>query len=114
VPPAIFRQQGFDSMSECDDGVDKNALPHQAQPPQLIRSGNDEGLAARRGHIIGDIIDGKSMERQGDRARNRPHVLDHARFNAGIVGLYEAVLNEPIPEKMLRLIAELGKQERKS
>ncbi|MGO9459258.1 MAG: hypothetical protein ACLP1W_03880 [Rhodomicrobium sp.] len=39
---------------------------------------------------------------------------DEARFTAGIVRFYEAVLKEPIPEKMLRLIDEIAKQERKS
>jgi hypothetical protein len=40
-------------------------------------------------------------------------VLDHARFTAGIIDLYEAVLSEPVPQRMLRLIEEIGKQERK-
>jgi hypothetical protein len=38
--------------------------------------------------------------------------LDEARFTAGVVKLYEAVLKEPIPEEMLRLISQIGKQER--
>jgi hypothetical protein len=38
---------------------------------------------------------------------------DDARFTAGVVKLYEALLKEPIPEKMLRLVEELSKQERK-
>jgi hypothetical protein len=40
--------------------------------------------------------------------------LDEARFTAGIVQLYETVLKEPIPEKMLRLIEEIAKRERRS
>jgi hypothetical protein len=39
--------------------------------------------------------------------------LDDARISAGVVKLYEALLKEPIPEKMLRLVEELSKQERK-
>ena len=38
--------------------------------------------------------------------------LDDARFTAGVVKLYETLLKEPIPDEMLRLIDELGKQER--
>lgn len=36
--------------------------------------------------------------------------FDPARFSAGVVKLYEAVLKEPIPEEMMRLIAELDKK----
>jgi hypothetical protein len=39
--------------------------------------------------------------------------FDEARFTAGVVELYEALLKEPIPEDMLRLVDQLGKQERK-
>jgi hypothetical protein len=107
-------------MSECDDSVDKSALPcEQAQPPQPIQSENDRELAARRGLLAGDtigsaIIDSKRTDGQRAVARKRTPVLDQARFAAGIVSLYEAVLSEPIPEKMLRLVEEIGKQERKS
>ena len=52
------------------------------------------------------------MNRQ--KAGKRTPILDHARFAAGVISLYEAVLSEPIPERMLRLIEEIGKQERKS
>jgi hypothetical protein len=54
------------------------------------------------------------MTRQRAGARKHIPVLDHARFTAGIISLYETVLSEPIPEKMLRLIEEIGKQERES
>jgi hypothetical protein len=40
--------------------------------------------------------------------------LDHARFTTGIIGLYEAVLSEPVPKRMRRLIEEIGMQEDKS
>jgi len=38
-------------------------------------------------------------------------LFDDARFTAGVVKLYEALLKEPIPEEMLRLVDEIGKQE---
>ena len=40
--------------------------------------------------------------------------LDQARFTAGIVRFYEAVLKEPVPEKMLSLVEEIAKRERGS
>ncbi len=40
--------------------------------------------------------------------------LDRARFTAGVVRFYGAILKKPIPEKMLRLIDEIEKQERGS
>ena len=49
----------------------------------------------------------KAMAQDGGAA------LDEARFTAGVVKLYEALLKEPVPEEMLRLIDKLGKQERK-
>jgi hypothetical protein len=101
-------------MSECDDSVDKAALPSErAQPPQSIQRGNDREQAAQKGPLSGHIIDSERIKRQRAAARRRPQVLDHARFTAGIISLYEAVLNEPIPENMFRLIEEIGKQERK-
>ncbi len=39
--------------------------------------------------------------------------FDEGRFTAGVVKLYEALLKQPIPEDMLRLVDQLGKQERK-
>ncbi len=39
--------------------------------------------------------------------------LDGARFTAGMVRFYDAIFNESAPEKMLRLIDEIAKQERK-
>ena len=35
-------------------------------------------------------------------------VLDDARFTLGVVKLYEALFNEPIPEDMLRLVEKLA------
>jgi hypothetical protein len=98
-------------MSECDDSVDKTALPgEQAQPPQR----RDDKEPAHSSRLLSDSIDSETMNRQRAETRKRTPALDDARFTAGIVGLYEAVLSEPIPERMLRLIEEIGKQERKS
>src|SRR5262249_23751035 len=102
-------------MNECDDSVDKTALTGElAQPPQAIQSRSDQGPAALNRAVLGNVIDSNGLGRQRAGARKRPHALDHARFTAGVVHLYEAVLSEPIPEKMLRLIEEIGNQERKS
>jgi len=38
--------------------------------------------------------------------------FDEGRFTAGIVQLSEAILKEPIPADMLRLVDQLGKRER--
>jgi hypothetical protein len=54
------------------------------------------------------------MESQRIEVREGVPALEHARFAAGIIGLYEAVLREPIPRRMLRLLEEIGQQERKS
>ncbi|MFZ1108242.1 MAG: hypothetical protein WAN43_07845 [Rhodomicrobium sp.] len=51
-----------------------------------------------------------NAHRTGDGPPNAD--LDEARFTAGVVKLYEALLKEPIPEEMLRLVEELSKQER--
>jgi hypothetical protein len=100
-------------MSECDDSVDKAALPNQrAQPHGPLQSGNDQERAGHSGPFPGNIIDTETMNRA--ETKGRTVVLDNARFTAGIVGLYEAILSEPIPDKMLRLIEEIGKQESKS
>jgi hypothetical protein len=110
-----FRQQGLDSMSECDDGVDKPPLPGElAQPLHRIQNGNDRDPAHHGGSIPGNGMDAGRINRPRAGARRRAPALDRARFTAGIVSLYEAVLSEPIPERMLLLLEEIGKQERKS
>jgi hypothetical protein len=52
------------------------------------------------------------LETKGDGA-GRKAAIDDARFTAGVVKLYEALLKEPIPKEMLQLIDQIGKQERK-
>jgi len=101
-------------MNECDEGKDKAPLPaQQTQQPQPVFETESEGLAARRGSLSGNLLDGSTAkERESEDDAHTPGV-DEARFTAGIVRFYEAVLKEPIPEKMLRLIDEIAKQERK-
>lgn len=48
----------------------------------------------------------------GGTAEQAP-AFDRARFSAGVVRFYEAVLKEPVPGKMLRLIEEIAMRERK-
>ena len=49
----------------------------------------------------------------GEPKNENPASIDEARFTAGVVKLYEALLKEPVPDEMLRLIDQLGQQERK-
>ncbi len=101
-------------MNESDTSEPKTRKPaQQAHQPQPVpaphnahafpgKSGKDEDRAScRRGDETGG----------GDAAPRAP--LDDARFAAGVVKLYEALLKEPIPEDMLRLVEKIGKQERK-
>jgi hypothetical protein len=40
--------------------------------------------------------------------------VDQSRFLAGLIGLYNKVLSEPAPERMLELIEEIRRNESKS
>jgi hypothetical protein len=101
-------------MNERDDGVNNTALPtERAQPWQPIQRGSDQEPVEHSRPLQGVLIEAGKMRRQKDEAGTQAPVLDHARFTAGIIGLYEAVLSEPVPQTMLRLIEEIGKQERK-
>ncbi len=101
-------------MNERDEGADKASLPaQQAQQPQPAQGAQNEGWAARAGSLSGDFLDGSKLK--AERAMDgRSAGVEDARFTAGVVSFYEAVLKEPIPEKMLRLIKEIAKQEQKS
>jgi hypothetical protein len=102
-------------MNKGDDSVDKTALPgERGQPLQPIQRANDPEHATLSGPSSGEFVDREKPEHQRAGAKSRTSILDHARFTVGVVNLYEAVLSEPIPESMLRLIDEIGKQERKS
>jgi hypothetical protein len=87
-------------MNENERSEVAMRLPaQQAQPTSASR---EETLAREQAPNPG---------KPGDGAPNPE--LDDARFTAGVVKLYEALLKEPIPDKMLRLVEELSKQERK-
>ncbi len=102
-------------MNECDEGEDEAPRPvQQTQQPQPVQGTQDEGWAAWAGSLTEGIA-GSTAIRGADNAQDdlAPN-LDHARFTAGVVRFYETILKEPIPEKMLRLIDEIEKQERRS
>jgi hypothetical protein len=99
-------------MNENDRGEGKRREPaQQMQQPQPVIEGRVRLMAARstsentREYFMEDAV--KSKEEKPMPA------LDDARSTAGVVRLYEAVLKEPIPEEMLRLIREIGIQESK-
>jgi hypothetical protein len=99
-------------MEASGESEEKVLLPsEEAAPSRAARDTAPQGLAARAYSLPGELLDGR-----GGGPRAKPHagraVLDEARFTAGIVRFYEAVLNEPVPEKMLRLIEEIAKRER--
>jgi hypothetical protein len=62
--------------------------------------------------FLGVLMRVEKMRCQRTGVREGAPVLDHARFTAGIIGLYDAVLSEPTLEKMLCLIEEIRKQEK--
>ena len=103
----------------------KAAPAQQAQQPQPSKPLNDNvpspplrSLSGRAGEksetdrnwppIPGENM-GSDLNKAGHEAGA---ALDEARFTAGVVKLYEALLKEPIPEEMLRLVDKLGKRER--
>ncbi len=113
-------------MNEGNKGEEERRVPaQQAQQPQSSKVLNDQIQPAR---LLSENTD-KIAEKAGkDRlldpdgsacgeAKNSNPIagaaFDEGRFTAGVVKLYEALLKEPIPEDMLRLVDQLGKQERK-
>ena len=99
-------------MGECDASGEKAAHPIQQLPqPQPVQSAKDEGRSPRAGSLAGEMLTaGKKPQGKEDGKEG----VDEARFTAGIVRFYEALLREPIPEKMLRLIDEIARRERES
>jgi hypothetical protein len=92
-----------------DDQSELKARPlsqqaQQPQPPASLVDRNPvlQGVAEDDGRL--------TVSRRQDGAS--PPEVDEARFAAGVVKLYEALLKEPIPEQMLRLVDKLSKQER--
>jgi len=87
----------------------------QAQPQPAQAVGKDQKQEA--GHVEGFPVKesekGEDQPGPADVSPDPSLVLDNARFTAGVVKLYEALLREPVPEEMLRLVKEIGEQERK-
>ena len=101
-------------MDTCGDSDEDVLLPAQeTQQHRTVQGSPHEGLAGRARSLPEEVLDGRRRRRRAGAAAAKGG-LDEARFTAGIVRFYEAVLNEPIPEKMLSLIGEIAKRERKS
>jgi hypothetical protein len=113
-------------MNERNKGEGERRAPaQQAQQPQPSEVLNDQFQSARLLLENTDKITEKADKDQllhpggsaGGEAENSSPMagaaIDQGRFTAGVVKLYEALLKEPIPEDMLRLVDQLGKQERK-
>jgi hypothetical protein len=101
-------------MDASGESEEKVLLPSQeTQQQRKNRETAPQGLAARARSLPAEVLDGRGGKR-GAKPPAKEAELDEARFTAGIVQLYETVLKEPIPEKMLRLIAEIAKRERRS
>jgi hypothetical protein len=111
-------------MNERNKGEGERRAPaQQAQQPQPSKVLNDQVQPARLLSKNTDKITEKAGKDQpphpggggGGEAKNMSPIADAAfdggRFTAGVVKLYEALLKEPIPEDMLRLVDQLGKQE---
>jgi hypothetical protein len=100
-------------MDASGESEEKVLLPSQETQQRNGRETAPQGLAARARSLPAEVLN-----ERGGRRRAKPPAeeaeLDEARFTAGIVQLYETVLKEPIPEKMLRLIEEIAKRERRS
>jgi hypothetical protein len=99
-------------MKERQKGGEKRRL-QQAQQPQPVQIVSDEALGARAGSLTG-LLEKKKNRKPDSLGREGEPKLDQVRFTAGIVRFYEALLKEPIPEKMLRLIEEIAMREQKS
>ena len=114
-------------MNERDKSEGERHVPaQQAQQPQPSKSLNDhiqprhaDSVSEKTGKIS-EISCEDRLPDSGGTVGSDPEIpsaaagaaLDDARFTAGVVKLYEALLKEPIPEEMLRLINQIGKQER--
>jgi hypothetical protein len=99
-------------MDECDTDEAKATAPkQQQQQPQPVQSAKDESLSARAGSLPAGLLSGGGRKPRKNMEEEKKG-FDEARCTAGIVRFYEAILKEPIPEKMLRLIGEIAKRER--
>jgi hypothetical protein len=98
----------------------------QAQQPQPSKALNDhihpphKHTVLEEADIISEMAGKDQLVKPGESASGEAQkadsaaggALDEARFTAGVVKLYEALLKEPIPQEMLRLVGQLDKQER--
>lgn len=100
-------------MTICNESDDDLLGPAQQSPHgNQVGGRQDEGLAARAKSLPESVLGGSDVKlREGE--DNPGEGYDMGRFTAGIVRFYDAILKEPIPEKMLRLIGEIAKRERK-
>jgi hypothetical protein len=113
-------------MNQGNKGGEQRRAPaQQAQQPQPSKVLNDQIRSARLTSENTKKVNENAGKDQllhtegsaGDDPKSASFVagaaFDEGRFTAGVVRLYEALLKEPIPEDMLRLVDQLGKQERK-
>ena len=112
-------------MNERDKSEgETRVVVQQAQQPQPSKALNDHVQLAHqktlpeKADIISAVKDQLGNPREGASGESRKAnsavggALDEARFTAGVVKLYEALLKEPIPQEMLNLVGKLDKQER--
>ena len=114
-------------MNERDRSEGERRVPAlQAQQPQPSKALNDhiqspyKHTVSEKPDIISELAGKDQLMNAGESAGGKPQktdsaaggAVDDARFTAGVVKLYEALLKEPIPPEMLRLVGQLDKQER--
>jgi hypothetical protein len=97
-------------MNGKDITDERARLPAQAQQPQPTLDSADALVALQDAPETGLDGSGAGIAGAGETA---PDAALDARLTAGVVELYAALLKEPIPEEMLRLVEKLSKQERK-
>lgn len=106
--------KGFDIVNISGESDEEVLIELQESKQHRINQGSpQEGLASRAGSFPEAVLDEKQGKQRAGAVNARGGV-DEARFTAGIARFYEAVLKEPIPEKMLRLVEEIAKRERGS
>ncbi len=101
-------------MDDSLEGKEKSRLPaQQAHQPQPVLNVEEEGWPVQNNETSKKVNSVKKLGSAEPHNGEAPAV-DDARFTAGIVRFYETLLNEPVPGKMLKLVEELAKRERKS
>jgi hypothetical protein len=97
-------------MNGKDITDERTRLPAQAEQPQPALDSADKLVALQDASVTGREGGNANVEETCDPA---PDAALDARLTAGVVELYSALLKEPIPDEMLRLVEKLSKQERK-